>query len=107
MKSRNHKVPEERNKDRLEDLRSENRKLRKEVTQLRKEAHKLKNRDEGLQDLFEEFRDIEQEVKSLSNETKFECPHCHSTNTRLMSLRFDNSHYTCIDCGKTGPKNAK
>lgn len=101
MKRRGHKVPEERNKERVEDLKAENRKLRKEVSQLRKEHSRMRNRDIGLQELFDEFGE---EVKvETKQEDRFQCPHCFSHNTRLMSLRYDNSHYTCDDCGKTGP----
>lgn len=102
-RQRQQKVPEERNKGRLENLRAENRKLRKEVAQLRREAGKLRNRDDGLQDLFAEFGDIQQDVQESLKEHKLECPHCGSTNTKVMSLRYDNSHFTCMDCGKTGP----
>ncbi len=103
LKRQGHRVPEERRRDRIEDLKAENRKLRKEVAQLRKEHSKMRNRDIGLQDLFDEFGEVEHQMEKSKEEHRFECPHCSSHNTRLMSLRYDNSHFTCVDCGKTGP----
>jgi predicted RNA-binding Zn-ribbon protein involved in translation (DUF1610 family) len=101
LKRQNRKVPEERNRDKSENFKAEIRKLRKEVLQLRKENDRLRNRDEGLQDLFEEFKDVEQDSKV--EVSIFNCPHCKSSNVRFMSLRHENSHFTCNDCGKTGP----
>ena len=105
MKNRSRKIPEQRSRDKQEDLRGENKKLRKQVAQLQKEVQRLLNRDEGLQDLIQEFGHLEEqeEINSMAEGKKFECPHCHSKNTKLLSLRHEDSHYNCVDCGKTGP----
>lgn len=102
-KSSKRKAPENSFKDRQEDLRGDNRKLRKQVSQLQKEVQRLKNRDDGLQELIEEFGHIEEQAEIENFKVKMTCPHCSSKNVRLLNLRFDNSHYNCIDCGKTGP----
>lgn len=101
MKRQGRKIPEEKSRDKNENYKGEIRKLRRQVAQLQKENERLRNRDEGLQDLIQEFEHI-QEQEELT-QTKFSCPHCHSSNVRVMSLRFENSHYNCTDCGKTGP----
>lgn len=103
MKRHNRKVPEERAKERYEDLKAENRKLRKEVAQLRKEFERLKNRDEGLQELIEEFSHHEEVPTLTDRASKFACTNCGSHNLKFMSLRYDDSHFSCNECGKAGP----
>lgn len=97
------KVPEERSRDKNEDYRGELRKLQKQVAQLQKENARLRNRDEGLQDLFEEFGHLEQQQEIENQLTKINCPACKSGNVKLMSLRHEDSHFSCNECGKTGP----
>lgn len=105
LKNRSQKVPEKRPRETNEDYRGEIKKLRKQLAQAQKEIQRLLNRDEGLQDLIQEFGHIaeQQDIAEEMANKKFECPHCHSHNTRLLSLRHEDSHYNCIDCGKTGP----
>lgn len=105
MKRQNRKVPEERSRDKSENYRGEIKKLRKQVAQLQKECQRLRNRDEGLQDLIEEFGHEQQlaEETAIDSVRKFHCPHCSSSNVRLLDLRYEQSHYNCNECGKTGP----
>lgn len=105
LKNQSRKIPEQRSRDKQEDLRGENKKLRKQLAQAQKEIQRLLNRDEGLQDLIQEFGHLEEqeEIAEAMSNKKFECPHCHSHNTKLLSLRHENSHYNCVECGKTGP----
>jgi DNA-directed RNA polymerase subunit RPC12/RpoP len=102
-KTSNRKVPEERFKDKQEDLRADNRKLRKQVSQLQKELVRLKNRDEGLQDLIQEFGQLEEQLETQESKPKIICPHCSSRNVKLLDLRYERSHFNCVECGKTGP----
>lgn len=105
MKRQGRKIPEERSRDKIEDYKGEIKKLRKQVSQLQKENQRLRNRDEGLQDLIEEFGHEQQlaEETVVIGHSKFSCPHCHSSNVKLLSLRYEDSHYNCNECGKTGP----
>lgn len=105
MKRQNRKVPEERSRDKTENFKGEIRKLRRQVAQLQKENARLRNRDEGLQDLIEEFGHVQEMHEQEANPyvPKISCPHCSSSDVKLMSLRHENSHMTCNDCGKTGP----
>lgn len=97
----NRKIPEERRKDKTEDYKGEIRKLRKQVAQLQKENSRLRNRDEGLQELFDELVDERDPVDNFA--ANFKCPHCNSSGAKLMTLRHENSHFSCDACGKTGP----
>lgn len=102
------KVPEERNRDRIEDLKSENRKLRKEIQQLRKHLNRTFQREEELQNLFEEV-EINLNETQLS-ETKPQCPKCHSNNVNIVEkLRDNTDYYFCQNsrCNARGPINAK
>lgn len=103
MKRQGRKVPEEKSRDKNENYKGEIRKLRRQVAQLQKENERLRNRDEGLQDLIQEFgHEQEPEDITPSGNGKFVCPHCSSSNVRLLTLRYENSHFNCIECGKTG-----
>lgn len=104
MKRQSKKIPEERSKDKIEDYKGEIKKLRKQVAQLQKENARLRNRDESFQELITEFgheQDIIEETNNGSH-SRFICPYCSSSNVKFLSLRYDNSHYNCNECGKTG-----
>lgn len=105
MKRQGRKIPEERSREKIEDFKGEIKKLRKQVAQLQKENQRLRNRDEGLQELIEEFGHAQElaEEAAISSTRKFYCPHCSSSNVRLLDLRYEQSHYNCNECGKTGP----
>lgn len=102
MKRQGRKIPEERSRDKTENYKGEIKKLRKQVAQLQKENARLRNRDEGLQELFDEFSELELEQQKIST-SSLTCPGCKSTNVKSLSLRHENSHYSCNECGKMGP----
>ena len=94
------KVPEEKDRDRKEDLRAENRRLRKQVQQLRKEAERAKHREDSLQEFMEEF---ESENKHMEKETAIICPKCKSKDVKVLpKLRDDVDYYICQECGSRG-----
>lgn len=100
----NRKVPEERNRDRIEDLKAENRKLRKEVQQLRKHLNRNFHREEYLQEIFEEV-EIERE-KNSAVEHKPKCPKCGSNEVEVVEKLRDNiDYYFCQNsaCNARGP----
>lgn len=101
MKNRSHKVPEERNKKQLEQLRADNRKLRKQVAQLERELEKRVHRDLEVKEILEEVEFLVPEVTETKSDS-FHCPSCKSSDIKYLSLRHDNSHYVCNECGKTG-----
>jgi len=102
------KVPEERNRDRIEDLKSENRKLRKEIQQLRKHLNRTFQREEELQHLFEE---VEINLgKAEIVDTKAQCPKCGSYDVNIIEKLRDNiDYYFCQNsaCNARGPINGK
>lgn len=103
MKSNNkRKIPEQKLRDRREDDRGEIKKLRKQVSQLQKENEKLRNRDLGFQDLVQEFAYHEKQDDIDSDKPKMDCPYCKSPNLKFLSLRGENSHFNCNECGRTG-----
>lgn len=96
------KVPEERSRDKYEDLKAENKKLRKQVLSLRKELSKMKNRDEDLKDIMEEYQTELEQVKI--EDSQFRCPKCQSLNvTILENIRPGVNYYSCGTCSARGP----
>ena len=108
MRKGNRKVPEERSRDRIEDLRADNRKLRKEVQQLRKHLTRTFNREADLKDLFDEVEiDVRQNDPIKS---KPKCPKCGYNQVQIVEkLRDDIDYYFCQNsaCNARGPVNAK
>lgn len=104
MRKGNRKVPEERNRDRIEDLKAENRKLRKEVQQLRKHLNRNFQREEELQSLFEEVEIDRHET--AATEHKPSCPKCGSKEVEIVEKLRDNiDYYFCQNsaCNARGP----
>ena len=104
MRKGNRKIPEERNRDRIEDLKAENRKLRKEVQQLRKHLTRNFQREEELQHLFEEVQ-IERH-HDVQESGKPKCPKCGSNEVEVVQkLRDDIDYYFCQNsaCNARGP----
>lgn len=103
-KGNSRKVPEERNRDRIEDLKAENRKLRKEVQQLRKHLNRTFQREEELQDLFQEV-EIDRHHTEVEK-GKPSCPKCGSKEIQVIEkLRDDTDYYFCQNsaCNARGP----
>jgi transposase-like protein len=96
------KVPEERNKDKSDKLRSENNKLRKEVKQLRKELARLQNRDDNLKEIIEEIEiDNTEVIQKIPK-----CPACGSPNILIIpELREGIDYYSCNQCNSRGTLN--
>lgn len=101
LKRRN-KVPEEGRREKQETLRAENRKLRKEVQQLRKQLDRISHRDADVKDMLEYIESPEHKEDLLDKEEKFECPHCYSTDTKVLDLGHKH-YYSCNSCGQKGP----
>jgi hypothetical protein len=101
-KNKSHKVPEERNRDRIEKLAAENRRLRKEVQQLRKELSKMVSKDDDFKELLEEFQ---AEVKEQEiSDTSTRCRSCGSKRVSIIKkLRDDLDYYFCEECEARGP----
>lgn len=102
------KVPEEKNRDRIEDLKAENRRLRKEVQQLRKHLNRTFQREEELKHLFEEV-EINLNHSEIV-ETKPQCPKCGSHDVNIVEKLRDNiDYYFCQNshCNARGPVNGK
>lgn len=98
------KVPEERSRDKIEDLKSENRKLRKEIQQLRKHLNRTFQREEYLNEIFEEV-EIERE-KITTQDHKPYCPKCGSKEVQVVEKLRDNvDYYFCQNsyCNARGP----
>lgn len=108
MKRGRSKIPEERNRDRLDDLKSENKKLRKEIQQLRKQLNRTFHREEQLDELFEEVNiDLHENNEKLLKPT---CPKCGSADISVIEkLRNDLDYYFCQNstCNARGPINGK
>jgi len=95
------KIPEERQKEKIEDLKAENRKLRKEVKQLRKELTRTLAREETLKELYEEVEANIEQVEVINKPT---CINCGSRKINIIEkLMNGKDYYFCQDCRAKGP----
>lgn len=104
MRKGQRRVPEERSRDKIEDLKSENRKLRKEVQQLRKHLNRTFQREEDLQHLFEEV-EIDRHENIDAKRTPY-CPKCGGNEVQVVEKLRDNiDYYFCQNskCNARGP----
>jgi predicted RNA-binding Zn-ribbon protein involved in translation (DUF1610 family) len=101
MKKGRSRIPEERHKDKIEDLKAENRKLRKEIQQLRKELTRTFVREETLKELYEE---VESNLERVEVEIKPSCPNCGSKKVNIIEkLMNGKDYYFCQECNTRGP----
>lgn len=101
MKRRS-KVPEEKKRDKQEDLRGENRRLRKEVQQLRKLVQRQSHRDQDVAEMIEYLDSPQHKEDQIEKEQRFECPKCHCHDTKVIDLGHGH-YYSCNQCEAKGP----
>lgn len=96
------KVPEERNREKIESIKAEMKRLRKQVAYLQKENQKLRNRDESIKEFVEEYEHLE--VQRQVEESIPRCPKCKSHHIKILpKLRGDIDYYVCDACPARGP----
>ena len=101
VKNRMSKVPEERNRDKLDKLVAENRKLRKEVAQLKKQLARVYNREEEIKEIMEEYEQAQAE--DILPTKKPQCPQCGSYDVLIMEKLMNNvDYFSCNGCGGRG-----
>lgn len=95
------KVPEERQKEKIEDLKAENRKLRKEVQQLRKKLTRTFAREETLKELYEEAEANIEQIKIINLPS---CPNCGNKKINVIEKLINGKdYYFCQNCDAKGP----